>query len=140
MKKNRKIQIISLKVRFLTNCIGNTSILRNIQSCLFQTGFLLPMQSAKIQLKLEKKIKLQFCIILDLCRQICSETDGCLYWTWQLRAKNGRNKVCKLKSGILETGFRRQRNNAVSGTMLNGCNPIDNSGGNNNSGNDLDNR
>ena len=87
-----------------------------------------------------KKFKLQFCIILDLCRQICSETDGCLYWTWQLRAKNGRNKVCKLKSGILETGFRRQRNNAVSGTMLNGCNPIDNSGGNNNSGNDLDNR
>merc|ERR1711971_595941 len=76
----------------------------------------------------------------NLCRQICSETDGCLYWTWLLRAKNGQNKVCKLKSGILDTGFRRQRNNAVSGTMLNGCNPIDNSGGNNNSGNDLDNR
>ena len=83
---------------------------------------------------------LQYRIILDLCRQICSETDGCLYWTWLLRAKNGRNKVCKLKSGILDTGFRRQRNNAVSGTMLNGCNPTDNSGGNNNSGNDLDNR
>ena len=83
---------------------------------------------------------LHYRIILDLCRQICSETDGCLYWTWQLRAKNGQNKVCKLKSGILDTGFRRQRNNAVSGTMLNGCNPIDNSGGNNNSGNDLDNR
>ena len=52
---------------------------------------------------------------------MCSETDGCLYWTWIRKSKNGR-KVCKLKSGIINTGFGRQKNNAVSGTMLNGCN------------------
>ena len=29
---------------------------------------------------------------------------------------------CKLMSGIKTTGFRKKKNNAVSGTMLNGCN------------------
>ena len=73
--------------------------------------------------------------ILDLCREICSETDGCLYWTWLQKA---RKNVCKLKSNVINTGFRRQQNNAVSGTMLNGCNPID--GANGGSGGNLENR
>jgi len=42
----------------------------------------------------------------DLCREICSETDGCLYWTWIEKA---RKKVCRLKSNVINTGFRRQK-------------------------------
>ena len=55
----------------------------------------------------------------DLCRTKCSETDGCLYWTWIQKRKKMQ---CKLMSGIKTTGFRKKKNNAVSGMMLNGCN------------------
>ena len=54
----------------------------------------------------------------DLCRTKCSETDGCLYWIWIQKRKKTQ---CKLMSGIKTTGFRKKKNNAVSGTMLNGC-------------------
>ena len=54
----------------------------------------------------------------DLCRTKCSETDGCLYWTWIQKRKKMQ---CKLMSGIKTTGFRKKKNTAVSGTMLNEC-------------------
>ena len=56
----------------------------------------------------------------DLCRTKCSETDGCLYWTW---IKKKKKTTCTLISKLKNTGFRRQKNKAVSGTMLKGCNP-----------------
>ena len=56
----------------------------------------------------------------DLCRTKCSETDGCLYWTW---IKKKKKTTCTLISKLKTTGFRRQKNKAVSGTMLKGCNP-----------------
>jgi hypothetical protein len=56
----------------------------------------------------------------ELCRELCAENTECLYWTW---VNKRNNKKCKLKAGILTTGFRRQRSKAVSGTMLNNCRP-----------------
>jgi len=61
----------------------------------------------------------------DLCRQICSETDGCRYWTW---IQKPRKTVCRLRADIIKSGFRRKKNNAVSGTLLNGCNLTQNGG------------
>ena len=55
----------------------------------------------------------------ELCKEMCEDNDECNYWTW-LRNRRGNNK-CKLKSGILRSGFRRQKNRATSGTLLNGC-------------------
>ena len=54
----------------------------------------------------------------DLCRKKCSETDGCLFWTW---LEKRRKNICKLKSGVKNTGFRREKDNAVSGSMLGDC-------------------
>ena len=56
----------------------------------------------------------------DLCRTKCSETKDCLYWTWFQKRKQ---KICSLYSRVKNTGFRKKKNKAVSGTMLNGCNP-----------------
>ena len=55
----------------------------------------------------------------ELCKEYCEDNEECTYWTW-LRKRNGNNK-CRLKSGILRNGFRRQKNRATSGTLLNGC-------------------
>ena len=52
---------------------------------------------------------------------MCAETDECLFWTFLQKRKR---KICKLKAGVLNTGWRRKKDNAVSGTMLNGCNPL----------------
>lgn len=55
----------------------------------------------------------------ELCRKHCAENSQCRYWTW----KNRRNKKCSLKSAVRPSGFRKRRNNAVSGTVLNNCRP-----------------
>ena len=68
--------------------------------------------------EIDKLEKIQNVESAEICRKKCSETNRCLYWTW-INKKN--KKVCKLKSGVLNTGFRRQKNGAVSGTMLNEC-------------------
>jgi len=70
--------------------------------------------------KKKKLDKIQKVQSADACRIKCSETRNCLYWTWiQKRQKNS----CSLYSRVKNTGFRRQNIKAVSGTMLNGCNP-----------------
>jgi V8-like Glu-specific endopeptidase len=56
----------------------------------------------------------------ELCRKKCSNTNGCKYWTWMPKRNK---KICKLMKKVKNTGFRRQENKAVSGTMLKGCNP-----------------
>jgi len=56
------------------------------------------------------------------CKKICSETTSCLYWTW-IRRK--RKSICKLASGVRKNNFRRKKNRAVAGTLLNGCNPVE---------------
>ena len=49
------------------------------------------------------------------CQEICAETPNCLYWTWIEKKKRKGKKVCKLRAGVRESGFRRQKENAVSG-------------------------
>jgi len=56
----------------------------------------------------------------ELCRQKCSDTDGCRYWTWIPKKKK---KVCTLIKKIKNTGFRQKKDKAVSGTMIKGCDP-----------------
>ena len=56
----------------------------------------------------------------DECRTKCSETNDCLYWTW-IGGKN--KKTCTLMKKIKITNYRRKKKKAVSGTLLNGCNP-----------------
>jgi len=60
------------------------------------------------------------------CQEICAETSNCNYWIWQEKEKGKKKRkitVCKLLSGVRKNGFRRQKDGAVSGTLLGGCNP-----------------
>jgi len=51
------------------------------------------------------------------CQEICAETTNCLYWTWLEKKKRKKVKqICKLRSGVRKSGFRRQKDKAVSGT------------------------
>ena len=51
------------------------------------------------------------------CQEICAETPNCLYWTWLEKKKRKKVKqICKLRSGVRKSGFRRQKDKAVSGT------------------------
>ena len=54
----------------------------------------------------------------ELCRQKCSNTKKCRFWTW-----NSNTNTCTLVKKVKNTGFRVQRDNAVSGSMGEGCNP-----------------
>ena len=51
-----------------------------------------------------------------VCQELCQNNNQCNYWTW-LRKPRGNTK-CRLKSGILSSRFRREKLNAVSGTLL----------------------
>lgn len=51
-----------------------------------------------------------------VCQQLCQSNNQCNYWTW-LQKRRGNTK-CRLKSGILSSRFRREKLNAVSGTLL----------------------
>ncbi len=62
----------------------------------------------------------------QMCREFCSENSECFYWTWI----NKRNRKCVLKRGIKNSRFRKQKNKAVSGTMLNNCRINNNNNGN----------
>ena len=54
------------------------------------------------------------------CQEICAETPNCLYWTWLEKKKRKKVKqICKLRSGVRKSGFRRQKDKAVSGTYTN---------------------
>ena len=52
-----------------------------------------------------------------ICQQLCRSNNQCNYWTW-LQKRRGNTK-CRLKSGILRSRFRREKLNAVSGSLLN---------------------
>jgi len=57
-----------------------------------------------------------------ICKTKCSQTKGCHYWSW-----NSDKNSCKLIKKVKNTGFRKQKDNAVSGSMK--CGLSDRSGG-----------
>jgi hypothetical protein len=57
-----------------------------------------------------------------ICKTKCSQTKGCHYWSW-----NSDKNSCKLIKKVKNTGFRKQKDNAVSGSMK--CRLSDNRSG-----------
>ena len=55
----------------------------------------------------------------EICQEFCIEDIECRHWT--VVRKSRRNK-CELLNGLFTTGYRNAKSEAISGTLLDGCN------------------
>ena len=55
----------------------------------------------------------------EICQEFCIEDTECQHWTFVRKTR--RNK-CKLLIGLFTTGYRNAKPEAISGTLLDGCN------------------
>ena len=106
------MHFVYLKV--LTNFTSNQLLTSYF---LFTQIFFYPQKGvAYISRKSDKLGKQQNVDSPHSCQEICAETPNCLYWTWLEKKKRKKVKqICKLRSGVRKSGFRRQKDKAVSG-------------------------
>ena len=54
-----------------------------------------------------------------ICQEFCIENTECRHWTF---FRKTRRNQCKLLNGLITTGYRNAKSEAISGTLLDGCN------------------
>ena len=54
-----------------------------------------------------------------ICQEYCIQDTECRHWTF---VRKTRYYWCKLLNGLITTGYRNVKSEAISGTLLDGCN------------------